>query len=148
MVKLVGNYGVLLVEQWFKNPSVRVESGNIKNCVFCSEKGRQLSLKLFVNVLRAADKTYAAHAISPLVHVFSGRFANPAFDPVANHGAAQGARTGEPDLGASISIISQAECGKQRPGELGAMIVYSAEILGAQDSRALRKASDSATSRR
>ncbi len=76
MVQLVGYYGVLLVEQWFKNPTVRVESGNIKNCVFRSEKSGQLGLKLLVNVLGAADETYAAHAISPLVHVFSGRFHN------------------------------------------------------------------------
>jgi len=82
------------------------------------------------------------------VHVFSSRFANPAFDPVSNDGPTQRARAREPDLHASLSIISQAEGGKQRPGELGAMIVYSAEILGAQDSRALREAGDSVTSRR
>jgi len=74
------------------------------------------------------------------IEAHTDRFPNSPLDPVANHSSPQGARTGETDLDAFLSIISQAERGKQRPGKLGAMIVDSPEILGAQDSSALGKA--------
>ena len=74
-------------------------------------------------------------------------FPNPASDAIANHSSPQRSRAGEPDLYAPLSIISQAEGGEQRPGELGAMIVDSTEILGAQQAGALGKVGRAATPR-
>jgi len=75
-------------------------------------------------------------------------FADPPLDPVSNHGPTQGARAGKPHFHAFLSIISQAERGKQWPGKLCAMVVHSTEVLGTQDAGTLGKAGYAVTSRR
>lgn len=75
-------------------------------------------------------------------------FPHSPLDAVSNHGSTQGAGAGEPHPDRSISIISQAEGGKQGAGKLGAIVIHSTEVLGTQDTGALGKAGYSLTSRR
>jgi hypothetical protein len=76
----------------------------------------------------------------------ANRLANPPPDPVSDHRSTQGARAGETDPYAFLSIISQAEGREQRAGKFGAIVVDSTEILGTQDAGALGKAGDAVTS--
>src|ERR1700744_2440520 len=67
MIQLIGDDGILFAKQRFKNTSVGIKSRSIKDGVFSAKESGYLFLKLFVNVLRAADETATAHPISPRV---------------------------------------------------------------------------------
>src|SRR5689334_11595282 len=73
MIEFVADNGVLFVIQRFKNTPVGVECGHVQDSVFSAQEFRQFSFQLFMYILRAADKAYTTHAISPAVDVLFGR---------------------------------------------------------------------------
>jgi len=82
------------------------------------------------------------------MQALANSFPHATLDAISNHGPSERAGTSEPHPDRSISIISQAEGGKQGPGKLGAIVIHSSEVLGTQDAGALGKAGYSLTSRR
>ena len=63
-------------------------------------------------------------------------------DPVARHGFAQSARTGESDARPWRLRIADVERREQGTGVLGAGVVNPAEVLGAQQTDTFRKTCD------
>ena len=57
-----------------KTPPLASKANRVKYGVFGAEEGCQLLLKLFMNILRAANKPHGAHAVAMTVNVFVGRF--------------------------------------------------------------------------
>ena len=76
MIEFVGNDGVVLFEQRFKQSAVGVKARSVKYRVFRSQKGAKLGLQLFMNGLRATDKTHARQPIAPLIQGFARRTHN------------------------------------------------------------------------
>ncbi len=73
VVQFIGNDGILLVEQRFEKPAVRVEAGAIENRVLGAQEVRQPFFQFLVNGLRAADKTNAGEPVAPVVKGFPRR---------------------------------------------------------------------------
>src|SRR5690606_21333972 len=67
MVQFVRDDRVLFSEQWFKDAAIGIKGSGIQNGIFHSQKGGKLLLQLFVDLLGATDKAYAAHTIPPLI---------------------------------------------------------------------------------
>jgi len=76
VVQLIGNYSILLAEKRFKNASVGIKSGGIQNRVLSSKECGDFGFKFLMNILGTADKAYAAEALPPVVHIFTGSFHN------------------------------------------------------------------------
>ena len=62
MIEFVADHRVLVGQQRFKESAVGVEARWIKDCLFGAKEFRERGFKLFVNVLRATNKTDARHA--------------------------------------------------------------------------------------
>lgn len=67
------------------------------------------------------------------------RFTNPAFDPVADHRAANRARHGETDPGAIAVIPRKAERREDWTGNPSAVVIDNTKIRGSEDPRRSRK---------
>ena len=66
MIQLVGDDGVLRIQQRFEEPAVGVEAGAVEDGVFRAEKRAEPFFKLLVKGLRAANKAYAGQTVAPL----------------------------------------------------------------------------------
>src|SRR5205814_4306628 len=62
VIQLVGDDYVLGTEQRLEQATVRVKGRRINNRVLSPEEFRQRAFEIFVDVLRAANKTDAGHA--------------------------------------------------------------------------------------
>ena len=58
MVELIGNDGVLIVQQRLEHTAIGIEGRSIEDGIFCSQEAGDLMLQFLVNVLRAADETH------------------------------------------------------------------------------------------
>ena len=67
MVQLVGNDGVLGLQQRFKQAAVGVEAGTVEEGVFAAQERAQTLFQLLVQRLRAADEAHAGQPIAPLI---------------------------------------------------------------------------------
>ena len=63
------------------------------------------------------------------VQLEANRLADAAFDAIAHHGLAEGARNGEADPRSGGRRVAHAKRGEKRSGEAGTFVVDPAEIL-------------------
>ena len=73
VIQFIADDRVFLAEQRFEQTAVGVETGWIKNRVFCAEEFRKRGFQFLVNVLRAANEAHARHAEPMGVERFFGR---------------------------------------------------------------------------
>ena len=72
VVQLVAQDRVLLAEQWFEQPAVGVEAGDVEDRVFLAEEVGDRLFELPVRLLRAADEADAGKTIAPLLQALVG----------------------------------------------------------------------------
>ena len=80
VVQRVGDDGVLLRKQRLEQPAVGVETGRIQDRVLGMEEIGDHLFELLVDVLRAADKADAAHAVAVCLQGFVGGLDDPGCD--------------------------------------------------------------------
>ncbi len=73
VIQRIGNDRILRPQQRFKQAAIGVEAGRIENGVFHAEKIGQALLQLFMDILRAADKTHRSHAETVAIHALLRR---------------------------------------------------------------------------
>ena len=72
MVERVADNGIFIREQGFKDTAVGIKASSIEYRVFGLEIVADSDFKLFVNVLRTANKTHTRHTESSFVHHLLG----------------------------------------------------------------------------
>ena len=77
-----------------------------------------------------------------LIEMQAHGLADPSLDAISHHCFAEGARTGEADMGTFRLRFADTKCRKQGPGEAGTLVIYSAEVFGTQQTDTFRKTRD------
>ena len=77
-----------------------------------------------------------------LTKVEADRLTDASLDAVSHHGFAEGARAGEADMRPLQLRFANTKGRKEGSGELGALVIYPAEVFGTQQTDTFRKTRD------